>query len=35
MTRKSTVSWGMTYAGSKLPAFTGNVLPSSSLWCWR
>jgi len=29
MNRKSSVSWDMTCAGSKLPAFTGNVLPSS------
>jgi len=28
--RKSSVSWAMACAGSKLPTFPGNVLPSSS-----
>ena len=35
MNRKSTVSWGMTCADSKLPPFAGNVLPSSSTFMLR
>ena len=30
MNRKSSVSWDMVCAGSKLPRFRGNVVPSSS-----